>query len=455
MKKMAKVYVALAAIATLAFGLFSCSGGGNNVIPLTFYTPLTSPVLKYLDLSNAKSLYISGGSGTSANKADGISASVSGQEHKKIFKITDSGYVEEVKYLNGEKKEIAITNQPVAIFTVNNDYIFVGFGYSATSISTGYLVRKSDGAVFDMKNAGVPCMSSNDWKNAPVFHTDKKNNMYYRNYDYSNGNSSQKIIRVDLSGVDSLVGETVSPSTDNVEVFDVDKDGNIIYSGYSALDTSQRIKRIRKANGGLKNVDNLYDYNYWVGLDGCIYYFYYQSGVWTSDYPIKKVTIDADYNVSESNYGFLSNRNIDRYRSYKIEIKNRIIIVTTNSNGNIFEVYNQSASPRSFSYAGLTLKSVTAVNSTENFYYIAGMDYSNNTILIKVNPEDDSWTNLLPDNNYEVYTFTASETDGITFNALRMSDGKKIIGKVGINGGAVTVIDEESNAQISYLERIN
>lgn len=465
MKKMAKVYVALAAIATLAFGLFSCSGGGNDVNPLAYYTLLNNSVLKYLDLSNAKSLYISGGSGTSANKADGISASVSGPEHKKIFKITDSGYVEEVKYLNGEKKEIAVYNQPVAIYTINKDYIFVGFGYSATSISTGYLVRKSDGAVFDMKNAGVPNMNTNnDWKNASFFRTDKKNNIYYRIYDYSNGNSLQKIIRVDLSGVDSLVGETVSPSTDSVYVFDVDKDGNIIYNGYSASDTSQGIKRIRKANGGLKNVDSIYNYNYWVGLDGCIYYLDdYQSGGWNSTtqqyensgYTIKKVTIDADYNVSESDYGLLSNNNIYRSSSYKIEIKNRIIIVTTNSSGNIFEVYNQSASPRNFSYAGLTLKSVTAVNSTENFYYIAGTDNSGNTILIKVNPEDDSWTNLLPDNNYEVYTFTASETDGITFNALRMSDGKKIIGKVGINGGAVTVIDEESNAQISYLERIN
>lgn len=36
-----------------------------------------------------------------------------------------------------------------------------------------------------------------------------------------------------------------------------------------------------------------------------------------------------------------------------------------------------------------------------------------------------------------------------------MSDGKKVIGKVGINGGAVTILDEESNAKISYLERIN
>jgi hypothetical protein len=287
--------------------------------------------------------------------------------------------------------------------------------------------------------------------------------MYYKIWNYSNGNSSQKIIRVNLSGVDSLVGETVSPSTDNVDVFDVDKNGNIIYSGYSTSDISKSIIRIRKANGGLKNVIGGGFYNDWVGLDGCIYYQGpYQDGQWNSTtqqyenrgYTIKKVTIDADYNVSESDYGLLSDY-ISRYSSYKIEIKNRIIIVTTNSNGNIFEVYNQSASPRSFSYAGLTLKSVTAVNSTENFYYIAGTDNSGNTILIKVNPEDDSCTNLLPDNNYEVYTFTASETDGITFNALRMSDGKKIIGKVGINGGAVTVIDEESNAQISYLERIN
>ena len=54
-----------------------------------------------------------------------------------------------------------------------------------------------------------------------------------------------------------------------------------------------------------------------------------------------------------------------------------------------------------------------------------------------------------------VFSFTASETDGITFNALRMSDGKKIIGKVGIDGGDVTIIDEESDVEITYLERIN
>ena len=447
MKKMAKIYMALAAIATLAFGLFSCSGGGNDVNPLALYTPQLNiiPVLKYLDLSNAKSLYISGGSGTSAN----ISASANGSSAKKIFKITDTGHVEEVKYLDANKKEITITAQPVAIEKINDEYIFVGFGINMLNISSGYLVRKSDGAVFDMKNAGMP----RDTDGKKIFYTDKKNNVYF----LSNHNTTEsgwgyfiEIVKINLENIETLSSQVVSASTDNVSNFDVDANGNLIYSCNLKSDRSQYFTRIRKHNGGLKNVS--YD-KYWIGLDGCIYC---RNSPCSSI--IKKISIDAEGNVSESDYG--TNTEINFNSSYKLVLKNRILMVIRSDHGYgeqyyVFEVYNPTSNPRVFTLSGLTLNSITAVNSTENFYYIAGTDNSSNTILIKVNPEDDSWTNLLPDNNYEVYTFTASETDGITFNALRMSDGKKIIGKVGINGGAVTVIDEESNAQISYLERIN
>lgn len=85
----------------------------------------------------------------------------------------------------------------------------------------------------------------------------------------------------------------------------------------------------------------------------------------------------------------------------------------------------------------------------------AGVDSHGNNFLVQVNPINDSYEHLLPQGVYDVYSFTASETDGITFNALRMSDGKKIIGKVGIDGGDVTIIDEESDVEITYLERIN
>lgn len=93
--------------------------------------------------------------------------------------------------------------------------------------------------------------------------------------------------------------------------------------------------------------------------------------------------------------------------------------------------------------------------ATENYYYIAGVDTANNNFFIKVNPLTDTYTQILNGNDYELLSFVASESGGITFNALRMSDGKKVIGKVGINGGSVQILDEESNVQISYLERIN
>ena len=93
------------------------------------------------------------------------------------------------------------------------------------------------------------------------------------------------------------------------------------------------------------------------------------------------------------------------------------------------------------------LKSVSDCKSNGNYLYIAGMDSTNNTMLFKYDYtlKDDTTTRgktqLLPLNDYDVYSFTVSENDGITFNALRLSDGKKIIGRVGLNGGDVSVID--------------
>ena len=94
---------------------------------------------------------------------------------------------------------------------------------------------------------------------------------------------------------------------------------------------------------------------------------------------------------------------------------------------------------------------------TENFYYIFGRDSSNNQKIVKVNPANNSYEILLNTFNSdygEIYSFSPSEEEGITFNALRMSDGKKIIGSVGINGGSVSLLDEERNVEISYLQRV-
>lgn len=270
-----------AAIAALAScsnaGDSGSSGGGSN----------NNSALKYLSIAKAKNLYIS-------NSASNARSAGTDSGKKRIFKITEEGYTEEVKYLDENNNEITIKNEPASLYTVNEQYIYVGFGYSSSNIYSSYLVRKSDGAVFDITKAGNPYyLIGNDFKNAKKIKTDKKNNAYFLVQDYTNNSSIKKIVKINLDGINSLAASTVSASTDYVDIFDVDWNGNVIYDGYLSSDSSNRICRIKKANGGLANLNK--PNAYWIGLDGNIYF----SSV--NDYKL------PDYDSETSTYTYYGN----------------------------------------------------------------------------------------------------------------------------------------------------
>lgn len=397
-------------------------------------------VLKFLDIQNAKNLYI--GTSNSGTRSAGDAATT-----QKLFKITEDGYVEEVKYLDENKKEITISQQPNVIQNVNDEYVFVGFGWSQDYIERSYLVRKTDGAVFDMTKVGNPNEIYNDFKNSQRIKTDGKNNMYFLSYD----TQSLRIVKVNLNGIDALNSSFISASTDYVDVFDVDWNGNVIYDGMHK-ELSHYFSRIRKVNGSFENIEsNLSVMTSWMGFDGNFYFFSLDEGNEEYWHGIKKMTIDETY---KTNYEICSYVNdwFSRSGCSKIILKDKMFFI---GGASILEVFNEGKEMKKIELANLNIQSTLAVTSTENYYYILGVDTSSQKFLIRVNPNDHSYINLLSQNEYDVYAFTASETDGITFNALRMSDGKKIIGKVGIDGGDVTVIDEESDVEITYLERIN
>jgi hypothetical protein len=326
----------------------------------------------------------------------------------------------------------------------------VGFGPANNVINSSYLVRKTDGAVFNMGKAGNPTRGSgiSSFSNEKLLKLDNNNNLYY----LSGYAPKTTVFKINLNGINSLSSISLTPTTDNVTSFDVDSQGNIIYS-YNQFSTNSSVSsssgfRIRKANGGLYNPNNAS--GFWIDLNGKITYISPHTTYPISN-TIKNVIIDNNYNVSEETYGSLSYI-FSTYSSYKIELANRILIISGN---NIYEVFNPSNTPRTVSLNNLTIRNIKSVMATENYYYIAGVDTANNNFFIKVNPLTDAYTQILNGNDYELLSFVASESAGITFNALRMSDGKKVIGKVSINGGTVQILDEESNVQISYLERIN
>ena len=99
------------------------------------------------------------------------------------------------------------------------------------------------------------------------------------------------------------------------------------------------------------------------------------------------------------------------------------------------------------------LNSIKAVEQNDNYYYIAGNNNNDNPVLRRFNPLDDTYIDILAAGEYDVYEFTVSSSNEITFYALRISDGIKVVGEVSPEG-IVTIIDSESNAEIILIEAI-
>lgn len=405
----------------------SCKNGAD-----TENTAETISSLKFLTITNAKNLYISS-SETPNRSARDVSSST-----QKIFKINENGYTEEVKYLDENGNEIIFNNTPTFLQVINSVYTVVGFDGFPQWPNSLYLVRNNDGAVYIISDGTENTLYEqvDTFINAKNVQIDKYDNIYYRTVD-------GKIIKLSNTNSSDISKNIVSPSTDLVRNFEVDSYGNIAYYANRVSDTNNYISRIRKTNGELFNLSGN---GFWVGLNQQDFFCY---GTVDNKTGLLKISINPESFEVTTNY--YCDNNIIGSGGYKIELKNKLYWIGTE----IYEVQNSSSTPRKINLDGINIKTTNTVVSTENYYYIAGIDENDNSFLIKVNPENDTYINLLTKNEFDVYSFTASETDGIVFNALRMSDGKKIIGKVSIIGGQVTIIDEESDSEISYLQRIN
>jgi len=393
--------------------MINCGGGGGG-------DDDTSGDLSFLGVSDAKNLYIKPGMQSSAVSAVDKFKN-SGNSGNKLMKVTEAGTITEVSLLDSNHSKNVGTLNPVYLQDINNNFFIIVFDGSDL---IPYLCRKTDGAVFKMPN--LMSLYSSHFYNDKLFKKDN-NNIYYM--------SADGIIRVSL---DDMTGTYVSPSTDNVVEFEVDSSGNIAYFA----GTTHRLKTIY---GSLSNFPS--DARFWKSTDGNLYIQIYDGG-----HLIKKVSVSGEGVVTYDLYGGDMGTNIITADSYQVDLGNYTYIIHKGT-GTIWEVYNTLSTPRTVSLVGLTISSITGVIATDNYYYIAGTDSSYNSFLAKITPGTDDYVKLIS-NGYEIYTMTADESDGVTFNALRLSDGKKIIGKIPINGGAITVLDEESDTRVIYLERI-
>jgi hypothetical protein len=319
---------------------------------------------------------------------------------------------------------------------VDSNYVIVGYGYN-----DGYLVRKSDGAVFSLKNVGLPSSNNMFVKNNEAIFTDNGNNIYYI--------SGEKVIKINVQNPRNITKETYSPSNDSISVFIMDKSGNIFY--YGRDNASNEISRIKMSNGGLKNFDLYTGRTAWLGWDNNLYY--YEEGV---SRQIKKVVINIP-NITITDFGdpHILYPGLNSLSSYRVRINNRVIYVCE-SRCAVFEFYPTPAlisenSNETDYYLHFPLASINGVGCSDNYYYIVGNNSQFDPVLLKINATNDSYTTLA--SGYDIYKFTVSSNDVVTFNALRMSDGAKVIGEISASG-QLRILDSTLNSEVVALERI-
>ena len=407
-------------------------------------TTTTISSLQYIDIIDAESLFIVPGSSSSRSVSRSSYAS---STTNTLFKITETGAVQEVGYKDEDNNTYTVTSQPVSIDNVDTNYVVFSFGSDKINPTECYLTNKSTGAVYLLGSAvsqleskcPVPQFDSKD----KMILSDNKSNFYYHYYAPISGASFYYLRQVNYTDPTSISASQYIIDSESVNRFIVDSNGNVAYTAYTTAGyANTAVNRIRKSNGGYYNLD--IHTSYWIGLDGNIY-------LEALSDEVKKVSIDSDYNVSISSYDNITascNCRITN-QHYKLKLSNKLIFVKPGDDSTI--AIDNGTEIRTLD---LPLSKISIARSSSNYAYISGTDNSSsNTVLVKFNPSDNSSSQMYTKGTYDIYNFNVTSDDNITFSALRMNDGKKVLGKI-LADGTLSITDESINKQITILERI-
>ena len=375
--------------------------------------------LAYIDVTDAESLFIVPGSSSSTTNT--------------LFKITETGAVEEVEYKDADNNTYTVTSQPVSIDKVDSNYIIFIFGTNESNPTSCYLTNKSTGAVYDLGSSDKKCPVTQGYMKRKKIFSDNNSNLYYR---YS-PSSTTYLRQVNYSDPTAITASMYTPDSEDVNHFIVDSSGNAVYTIWESSPKT----RIRKSNGGYYNLSSGDSgLTYWISLDGNIYH--------KGGNTVYKTIIDSNYNVTVSTYTTSTATMSNEYT--KILKLQQIIAFATYGSNSYITIDNGTA----FNTVNVPLSTISRAKASSNYVYLSGTDNSSsNSVLVKINPSDNSSSQMYTKGTYDIYNFNVTSDDNITFSALRMNDGKKVLGKILANG-TLSITDESINKEITILERI-
>lgn len=451
--KSSKNYLSLLFGAFLVFLFTACQKNDDNF----FEERRVQGKISFLDVIDARALILGGDEGNL--KSAGITTENPGNS---IFKITEDGVIQEITYwqidtiytetedgiqIEIDSVELKNTLYPVHIFNADDNHLIVCFDQITEEEPNGYveleyLVRKSDGAVFEMPLGYRPLtrwshfnqMFKNE-ESSVLIQTDDAGNIYFIGKD--------DIIKLSTQNPENITFQQITTAEvagEGVNNYRVNGDGHIIFNSEGI--STPRVTRIRFNNGGLAYPDKKIT-PFWLGFDNNFYFSYtpaYQAGV-ASMPVVEKLTIDngqinyemiGEVNHPDADMTYMGNGSF----IFRMQAINKIVVMDFIDNMNqigdvVAEVYNTEKQVKTFSMDELGITNIKIGLCSDNYYYLAGLN-DNHPILLKVNPSvfPHSVEQLVPEGSYDIYKMAVTSDDYVMIHALRMSDGNIVISQI-------------------------
>jgi hypothetical protein len=472
--KSGRWYVSVLALVLVMF--VSCDDKGDVRIEHRVQGNMT-----FLDVVGARSIILGGG-------VDGMNgpARVGGLNSisNSLFKITEGGVVQEIRYWqvdtifvdteNGREvrlDSIEVTNtvHPVHIFNADANHLIVCFDKEEPDSPHGYveleyLVRKSDGAVFQLPYGFRPMTRWNNYyqmfsneSHLELLQTDDEGNIYY-----VGKGEVLKIAPQNPNNVTIQQLTSIGEAGGYVSNYRVNGEGHIIYNMFMV--TSPVPTRIRFRNGGLAYPEkNLRPF--WLGFDNHFYFSY--TPPYDMNQPsmpvVERITMH-DNQVNYERIGYINHEQANLAHMtaslmFRLKGIEKIVVVGLSDHMNergkvVAEVYNPEMDIKAFAMHELGISQINIAKYSDNYYYLSGLQ-SNQPVLLKVDASvfPHRAYHLVPPGAYDIYKMEVSTDDYLLINALRMSDGNIIIAEITPTGEVNQL--EDIGSQIIQLVQIN
>lgn len=393
----------------------------------SFFGSTVPGAIERFEVAGAKSLFIAGGSSTAPYRiASGASSAPA------LYRMNADHSFQRVASKDRSGKKFEREPSPLGIWDVNSDYVCLSFGANGEAtkgLDGTYLVRKSDG-----KAAKIgPPVSVESYQ--PPVQVDGSGILYFV--------AEGVLRRLDPKTMDDKLVITEISNRDRefvYQAFAVDPAGNVYTGGAllsgepgppgSRMPSMNGYLKLFKAGGGvqilksLENTGSTYG-RFWTGANGRV--FLEMAG-------IHRAEIGAD--------GKASLTLLPEAEAFLGPMLVRVGDKLYSPSGTGFKVFSESEE-RTAHVAWKQLTTVTKLQALHKVFYALGKNSASTDVLVRFDPASGEEKLLYSaDASLSLYNFAAIADAEVIVNALRLTDGAFLTGRV--EGGSFTELSADT-----------